>query len=160
MPGFKKHSKAVIKTFFLVLIPIFAWLWYINDKSFVFIYKQWWMFPICFFLTYLGALFPDIDIASKSRNVIYSVVLIFDIILIKTGYLDWAAWLGFFAILFSLSKHRGFMHSLTAAILLPLPLLVIPIIISGKLRDIGIIYYISALFGILSHLVLDKKWRF
>ena len=159
MPGFEKHSKAGVSTFFLVLIPIFAWLWYTN-KSFDLVYKQWWILPICFFLTYLGALFPDIDIASKSRKIIYIVVLIADFILIKTDYLDWAAWLGFFAILFSLFKHRGFMHSLTAAVFLPLPLLVVPIIITGRLRDIGVIYYISALFGILSHLALDKKWRF
>jgi hypothetical protein len=156
LPGFKRHAKAGVQVFPLALIPIIAWLYYIH-RDFHFFYQEWWIFPICFVVCYLGALFPDIDTGSRSRRIIYVIVLIADLVLIITRYFQWAAWLGFFGVFFSIFKHRGITHSWRAAILLPLPLLVVPILVTGRLIDIGIPYYISAVFGIASHLILDKK---
>ena len=76
-------------------------------------------------------------------------------------YYKEAAILGFFAILPNILKHRGQLHSRSAAIILPLPLLIVPIVATGKMgfQQLGVSYYIAAVFGYMSQLVADRKVR-
>ena len=56
-----------------------------------------------------------------------------------------------------LAKHRGWTHYRTTAVLLPLPLLLVPIYaFQGSLVD-GVPYYLAAVTGYFSHLFFDKK---
>jgi len=108
MSNFAGHSRAGIKTFFwslLLIVPIIYWR---ENGELLGILKNSWRLLICFGLTYLAALFPDIDIKSKSQKIIYSLILIFIALLIFYHYYGWAAGVGFFALLGIISKHRGF----------------------------------------------------
>ena len=88
-----------------------------------------------------------------------AILIIIDLILILAEYYRGAAILGLFSIVPNVLKHRGWIHSLIAAIILPAPLLIIPIIAAGKLgyQQLGVSYYVAAVFGYMSHLVADRK---
>ena len=104
---------------------------------------------------------PDIDIKSKSQRVIYAILIPIDLLLILFMYYREAAILGLFAIIPNVLKHRGQLHTRSAAIILPVPLLIIPIIATGKLgyQQLGVSYYIAAVFGYMSHLIADRKGK-
>ena len=157
MSNFSEHSKKGIYAFIwalLLIIPIIFWKTNFNFYDFL---QNLWRIPLCFILTYLGALFPDIDIKSKSQRLIYLLLLFLLGLLIVYDYYGWAAGFGFFAVWAIIFKHRGFLHSLFAAVVIPLPLLFIPLFIHFSYKSIGYEFYISALFGYLSHLSEDKR---
>jgi len=158
MSDFAGHSKAGIKTFLWILPVIFLVNFWRVEGDWLDLLKSSWHLPLCFGLTYLGALFPDIDIKSKSQKMIYSIIIVFMALLIIYHYYGWAAGIGFFALLGIISKHRGFLHSKTAAILLPLPLLIIPLLITARGRDLGIEFYLATVAGYFSHLKADSAF--
>ncbi|MBN1349754.1 metal-dependent hydrolase [candidate division KSB1 bacterium] len=163
MSDFAGHSRAGIKTFLWLSIPILLWQYFKTDSAIGFL-KALWCVPVCFALCYFGALFPDVDIKSKSQKIVSGVFIIIIAIFILAGYYGWAAGFGIFILIASFFKHRGFMHSKWAAFLLPLPLLIVPLLVTARLKDIGIEYYLSAVAGYLSHLrsdssVVPGKWR-
>ncbi len=157
MGGFREHSRTGIRSFIIALMFIVIWYYYRFGIDLNQIYKQLWQIPICFFLCYLGALFPDIDIKSKSQKFVYSIILICDIVLILLKYFEVAAWIGVAVLVVAMFKHRGFTHYFFTALIIPSPLLFIPILITGHLYDVGIPYYVSMVIGYLSHLWLDRK---
>ncbi|RMH71277.1 MAG: hypothetical protein D6675_06915 [Gemmatimonadetes bacterium] len=156
MGGFKAHSRAGVLWFGLALIPIGAWYYYRFGTDLNSILHQMWQLPVCFICCYLGALFPDVDITSTSQKVIYSIVLVLDITLIVLHYYEIAAWIGVGILVISLLKHRGFTHRLSTAFLIPLPLLVVPILLTENIHEIGVPYYAAAVVGYLSHLWVDR----
>lgn len=158
---FRGHVTVGITTYFLALIPIAAWILFRINWAFTELWRYWWEFLICFALCVLGAMFPDVDIKSKSQRFIYSILVVIDLALVLFMYYKEAAILGLFAILPNTLKHRGATHSRLSAILLPVPLLIIPILAIGKLeyQQLGVSYYIAAVFGYTSHLVADRKGR-
>ena len=112
-------------------------------------------------LSVLFALFPDIDTNSKGQNIFYGIALVFDILLIWSGNIQAAAYLGLIAMLPVVGKHRGWTHSKLAMVLVPLPILVVPYLYNEKVLAISIIYYGAAVVGYFSHLLLDGlivKW--
>lgn len=112
-------------------------------------------------LSVLFALFPDIDTNSKGQNIFYGIALTFDIMLIASGNIQAAAYLGIVAMLPIVGKHRGWTHSKPAMLLIPLPLVAIPYLYDEKLLPISLFYYGAAVVGYFSHLLLDGlivKW--
>lgn len=156
---FRGHVKVGIATYFIAIVPIVAWILYRQNWVVTELWQYWWEILICFVLCVLGAMLPDIDIKSKSQRVIYAILIPIDLALILFMYYREAAIVGFFAILPNVLKHRGQLHSYLAAIVLPAPLLIIPILATGKLeyQQLGVSYYIAAVFGYMSHLVADRK---
>lgn len=103
------------------------------------------------------ALWPDVDIKSKGQKLFYIIFFITDIYLIITGQFKISAFFGLIIILPILSKHRGWTHSYLAMILIPSPILIYPMLSAGSIDLIGFPYYLAAITGYLSHLILDKK---
>lgn len=160
---FREHVKRGIFAYFIVLIPIIAWILYRENWSFVKLGQPWWMVEIsvCAVLCILGAMTPDVDIKSKSQRIIYAILFLVILALILFMYYVEAAMIGFFAIFPNMLKHRHKRygtHTLLWAIFLPAPLLIIPIFATGRLelQQFGVSYYISAVAGYISHLIADK----
>lgn len=112
-------------------------------------------------LSVLFALFPDIDTNSKGQNIFYGIALAFDILLIWSGNIQAAAYLGLIAMLPVVGKHRGWTHSKLAMLLVPLPIVLVPYMYDHRVLDISVIYYGAAVAGYFSHLLLDGlivKW--
>jgi membrane-bound metal-dependent hydrolase YbcI (DUF457 family) len=112
-------------------------------------------------LSVLFALFPDIDTNSKGQNIFYGIALGFDVMLIASGNIQAAAYLGLIAMLPIVGKHRGWTHSKLAMLLVPLPIVLVPYLYSEKVLSISLIYYGAAVVGYFSHLLLDGlvvKW--
>lgn len=112
-------------------------------------------------LSVLFALFPDIDTNSKGQNIFYGIALGFDVMLIASGNIQAAAYLGLIAMLPIVGKHRGWTHSKLAMLLVPLPIVVVPYLYSESALPISLIYYGAAVTGYFSHLLLDGliiKW--
>lgn len=108
-------------------------------------------------LSVLFGLWPDVDIDSKGRRIFYGLFLIVDVYLIITGRFQAAAYLGLFAILPAVGKHRGWTHTWWAMLLVPSPLLVVPYMNLPETPWIGAPFYAAAVVGYLSHLVLDGE---
>jgi len=158
---FRGHVRVGILTYFIAIVPVVGWILFRESGSFAGLGQHWWEILVCFALCVLGAMVPDTDIKSKSQRVIYAILLPIDLALILFAYYREAAILGLFAILPNILKHRGQLHSRSAAIILPAPLLLIPVIATGSLnfQQLGVSYYISAVFGYFSHLVADRKGK-
>ncbi len=112
-------------------------------------------------LSVLFALFPDIDTNSKGQDIFYAIALTFDVLLLWNGNLQAAAYLGLIAMLPIVGKHRGWTHSKTAMLLIPLIIVVVPYLYNEKMLPISIVYYGAAVAGYFSHLLLDGlivKW--
>jgi len=112
-------------------------------------------------ISVLFALFPDIDTNSKGQNIFYGIALACDVLLIGSGNIQAAAYLGLIAMLPVVGKHRGWTHSKLAMLLVPLPIALVPYLYSEKVLSISIIYYGAAVAGYFSHLLLDGlivKW--
>ena len=154
-----QHVRRGIAAYFIAVVPIIAWILYRQNWSVAELGRYWWEILICFVLCVLGSMVPDIDIKSKSQRVIYAILIPIDLTLILFMYYREAAIVGFCAMLPNVLKHRGKLHSRSAAIILPVPLLIIPILVTGKLEyeQIGVSYYIAAVFGYISHLIVDRK---
>lgn len=103
------------------------------------------------------ALFPDIDTNSMAQDIYYAIFFIVDMALIVCKFYSIAAFFGLAALLPIIAKHRGWTHSKIACFFIPLVLLIIPMIIKDQLVFDGLPYYIAALAGYSSHLILDKK---
>lgn len=158
---FRGHVRVGALTYFIAVIPVIGWILFRESGSIAGLGQHWWEILVCFALCVLGAMVPDTDIKSKSQRFIYAILLPIDLALILFAYYREAAILGLFAILPNILKHRGQLHSRSAAIILPAPLLLIPVIATGRLdfQQLGVTYYISAVFGYFSHLVADRKGK-
>jgi membrane-bound metal-dependent hydrolase YbcI (DUF457 family) len=112
-------------------------------------------------LSILFGLFPDVDTNSKGQNIFFGFALAVDILLIWSGNIQAAAYLGLVAMLPVVGKHRGWTHSKLAMFLVPLPILLIPYLYNSEIFPISIVYYGAAVTGYFSHLLLDGlivKW--
>ena len=104
----------------------------------------------------VAALFPDVDTNSKARKWFYGTLLFIDAALIFNRHYRWAALLGLFALIPVVSKHRGWTHSLWAMFLVPLPILIAPYFLFEASPRLFLPYYVGALLGYSSHLVIDR----
>ena len=106
-------------------------------------------------LCLMFGLWPDVDTNSKGQNLFYSLFFVADVVMIATEQFEWAAYLGLFAILPALGKHRGWTHSLWAMLLIPAPFLVLPLLFFPDRPLAGLPFYGAAVVGYFSHLVMD-----
>ena len=133
----------------------------------------------CFAIAVLFGLWPDVDIKSKSQRIFYTVLFAVNLALILffQRHLE-SAFLGLFAMLPILSKHRGWTHAKITMLLLPGVFLLIPVYASHSawytgsgvidavyelqawdgltdaLRS-GVPFYVASFIGYASHLYLD-----
>lgn len=124
---------------------------------------DWQALAAVFVVTMLFALFPDVDTNSKAQDIFFWLACIIDVLLIWNGSFIAAAFLGLIAMLPIVTHHRGWTHAKWAAIVVPLPLILVPLLYSDTLVPIAVVYYGAAVTGYFSHLLLDgllwKKFR-
>ncbi|MBI4774458.1 MAG: metal-dependent hydrolase [Deltaproteobacteria bacterium] len=111
-----------------------------------------------FAITLMAALFPDIDTDSKGQNLFYSIFLLLDVYFILGKNYRYAAILGLLVMIPVVSRHRGWTHTLWAMVLIPAPILFLPWLLLGAELSKLVIYYVCAVAGYFSHLVIDGKY--
>jgi len=122
--------------------------------------NSWQALASVFVICILFAIFPDVDKNSKAQDLFYGIVFPLDVLLIFTGSLQAAAYLGIIAMLPVIGHHRGWTHKKWVMFIVPLPILLVPYIYNETLLPISIIYYIAAVVGYFSHLLFDGlAWR-
>ncbi|KUJ95484.1 MAG: Membrane-bound metal-dependent hydrolase [Desulfonauticus sp. 38_4375] len=148
MPGYKAHfGFGMLLTGLGVGVAI--WLeWWKPDLSQAF---------TAFILGVLFALFPDLDTDSKGQNIFYGLLAALDLAFLIKGFYKWAAILGFLAMLPALGRHRGWTHTWWAMLLAPFILLVLPFLFFNTPLSFLLPYYVAAVLGYFSHLLLDRK---
>jgi membrane-bound metal-dependent hydrolase YbcI (DUF457 family) len=137
---------------------VFAFVIYLVVLAVFFSYKPTFETLIWFGLCILGSIWPDIDTSSTAQKLFYGFFLVLDVIFLIAGQYKKAAILGFFALLPIIGKHRGWTHSISAAFIIPSPLIVLPVI-KPELNAGGLEYYVPVVIGYLSHLVLDREFK-
>src|SRR5690606_34211435 len=111
---------------------------------------------VLFGLCLMFGLWPDVDTNSKGQNVFYGLFFLVDVALIASRHFEEAAYLGLFAILPILGKHRGWTHTYWAMLLIPSPLLVLPMVLFPEAEPLaGLPFYGAAVVGYFSHLFMD-----
>ena len=108
-----------------------------------------------FGLCVMFGLWPDADTNSMGQNIFYTIFFILDLILIWNSQFQEAAYLGLFAILPILGKHRGWTHSWWAMLLIPSPIAFIPYFLFPDRPYFGLPFYGAAVVGYFSHLFMD-----
>ncbi|HDQ39558.1 MAG TPA: hypothetical protein ENN39_00780 [Desulfonatronum sp.] len=147
MPGFKAHLFGGA-LFFLLALTAVLWLG---------IYRpDYQTLALLAVITLLAALFPDVDTDSKGRVLFYGALLALYLVLMIQGRYRLAAVLGFCALLPAVAHHRGWTHSWWAMLLVPLPILILPVAFYERSPLLLLPFYLAAVLGYLSHLVLDR----
>ena len=113
---------------------------------------------VLFVAAVMGALFPDTDTDSKGQNLFYGILVVLDLAFMIKGLYRWAAVLGFCAMLPALGRHRGWTHTWWAMLLVPLPILLLPVIFFDQNPGRALPFYLSAVTGYFSHLLLDRTF--
>jgi membrane-bound metal-dependent hydrolase YbcI (DUF457 family) len=116
---------------------------------------DWQAMAAILVLSVLFGLFPDVDTNSKGQNIFYGLALAVDVLLIWSGNIQAAAYLGLLALLPIVGHHRGWTHSKLAMLLVPLPIIAVPYLYNDEMLRISLVYYGAAVVGYFSHLLLD-----
>ena len=113
-------------------------------------------YPLALFgLCLMFGLWPDVDTNSVGQDIFYTIFFLVDVVLISTRHFEEAAYLGLFAILPVLGKHRGWTHTWWAMLLIPSPLLLLPYVFYPERPLAGLPFYGAAVVGYFSHLFMD-----
>ncbi len=125
--------------------------------------QNWQAIFAIFVISMLFGLFPDVDTNSKAQDLFFAIAFPLDILLLWTGSIQAAAYLGLIAMLPVVGKHRGWTHKKWAMIAVPLPILLIPYLYNDAVLSISVVYYGAAVSGYFSHLLFDgliwKRFR-
>ncbi len=116
---------------------------------------SWQAIAAVFVIGTLFGLFPDVDTNSKAQDIFFGIVFPLDILLLATGNIQAAAYLGLIAMLPIIGHHRGWTHAKWAMLVVPLPILLIPYLYNHAILPISAMYYGAAVAGYFSHLLLD-----
>ncbi|MCW7753371.1 metal-dependent hydrolase [Desulfobotulus sp. H1] len=149
MPGYKAHVSFGFISGLLCIAALFFWSIYRPSPE---------TMAVLMGLCLIGSLTPDVDTDSKGQNLVYTLLILFDLFLILKGEYKWAAILGFCAMLPALGHHRGWTHSWWAMLLIPLPILAAPVFIFHQSWQMALPYYLAVVLGYFSHLLLDRKF--
>ncbi len=120
-----------------------------------YIVTEWQLFAGLFIVAVLFGLFPDIDTNSIGQNIFFGLAFVADVLLIATGRLEAAAYLGLVAMTPIVGHHRGWTHSKLAMFLVPLPIILVPYLHNHQIWTTGLVVYGAAVAGYFSHLLLD-----
>ncbi len=140
---------AAIYTAVMLFVPVQRLAEYAN------LLHDWQPLAAVFVIAMLFALFPDVDTNSKAQDIFFWTVFPLDALLIWSGHLQAAAYLGLIAMLPIITHHRGWTHSKWAVWIVPLPIILVPYVYDSKMLAISCVYYGAAVTGYLSHLLLD-----
>lgn len=156
MAGYKGHmaSGLVLSGVYIVAVS-FLPIATLAEKTDLL--NNWQASAAIMVITMLFSLFPDVDTNSKAQDIFFSFALVIDILLIITDNLQASAYLGLIAMLPILGHHRGWTHKKWAALVVPLPIILIPYLYSSANLPISVVYYGAATVGYLSHLILDGR---
>jgi membrane-bound metal-dependent hydrolase YbcI (DUF457 family) len=99
-----------------------------------------------------------LDTDSKDRNHFYLCLVIMDLALMAMELFKWAAGGGFCAMLPAIGHHRGWTHTWLTMILVPLPIVLLPAFFYGFSLRTLLPFYLAAVVGYFSHLLLDRKF--
>jgi membrane-bound metal-dependent hydrolase YbcI (DUF457 family) len=149
LPGFKAHLFGGALFFLLALAAVLWMGLYRPDHQ---------TLALLAVITLLAALFPDVDTDSKGRVLFYGVLLVIYLALMIQGRFRLAAVLGFCALLPAVAHHRGWTHSWWAMLLVPLPIIILPVVFYESSLPSVLPFYLAAVVGYLSHLVLDRTF--
>ncbi len=115
-----------------------------------------WQFIVgLYVIAVLFGLWPDVDTNSKGQNIFYGLAFVADILLIVSGRLEAAAYLGLLAMTPIVGKHRGWTHSKWAMLLVPLPIVLVPYLNKSEILTTMLLVYGAAVAGYFSHLLFD-----
>ena len=117
-----------------------------------------WKVLVLLGIALLMALWPDVDTDSKGQRLFYRIFLAADMLLIVGKLHQLAAILGLLAMIPIVGRHRGWTHTIWAAVLVALPFFVLPMYFAGRPTWVGLPYFLAALVGYGSHLVLDRTF--
>ncbi|WP_412070544.1 metal-dependent hydrolase [Rubrivirga sp. IMCC43871] len=155
MAGYKGHL-AGATVFFGVYLAGLALVYAVDEAYLQFSELELIAYPIALFgLCLMFGLWPDVDTNSKGQNLFYALFFLADVALIATEQFQEAAYLGLFCILPALGKHRGWTHTYWAMVLIPSPLLALPYMLTPERPLAGLPFYLAAVVGYFSHLVMD-----
>jgi len=119
------------------------------------ILQGWQSVAAVFVLAVLFGLFPDVDTNSKAQDIFLGLAFVTDVILITTGEIQAAAYLGLIAMLPIITHHRGWTHAKWAMFVVPLPILLVPWLYNQAMLPVSVVYYGAAVAGYFSHLLFD-----
>ena len=155
MAGYQGHI-AGATFFFLLYLGALSYIFYVDAAYTRFTLLEVIAYPLALFgLCLMFGLWPDVDTNSKGQNLFYAIFFLVDVVLIVTRHFEEAAYLGLFAILPILGKHRGWTHTWWAMLLIPSPLLILPYVLFPERPLAGLPFYGAALVGYFSHLFMD-----
>ena len=156
MAGYKGHLAGAV-VFFGLYLAALAFVFAVDQAYRQFSEVELVAYPFVLFgLSLMFALWPDVDTNSKGQNVFYGLFFLVDVALIVSRHFEEAAYLGLFAILPILGKHRGWTHTYWAMLLIPSPLLVLPMVLFPEAKPLsGLPLYGAAVVGYFSHLFMD-----
>ncbi|MGE4292857.1 MAG: metal-dependent hydrolase [Desulfovibrio sp.] len=148
MPGYKGHLLGGVLVAATSVVVLVALRLYTDD------------YPLLFSLggvLLFGALFPDIDTDSKGQGLFYTALVAVDGWLIYRAQYMHAAWLGLLALIPLVGRHRGWIHTWWAMLLLPLPILLLPVALWQIELERSLPFYLAFVLGYFSHLLLDRE---
>ena len=156
MAGYKGHlagATVFFGVYFAGLVFVFA----VDEAYRQFSEIELVAYPFVLFgLCLMFGLWPDVDTNSKGQNLFYALFFAVDVVLIATRRFEEAAFLGLFAILPVIGKHRGWTHTYWAMLLIPAPLVVLPALLFPDAEPLaGLPFYGAAVVGYFSHLFMD-----
>ncbi len=144
MPGYRGHTIGAL--FFCGILYVFPfWL------------PMSWMEKLaCVSIAVFFGLWPDVDTKSKGQALFLTGFLIADVILILREKFEIAAYMGLIIVLPILSRHRGWTHNPAGMLLIPGGLYLAAVYLTGISPEILFPYFIAAVLGYCSHIVMDK----
>ncbi len=156
MPGYKGHllGAAVLSTAYVGALEV-APATVLQATGFAL--TDWQLLVAIYVMGFLFGLWPDVDTNSKGQDIFFGIAFLADLLLILSGRLQPAAYLGLIAMTPIIGHHRGWTHSRIAMFLVPLPIVLVPYIYDQKLLKTGLLLYGAAFIGYFSHLLLDGK---
>ena len=155
MAGYRGHI-AGASVFYAVYLAVLALIYAVDAAYTQFTLVELIAYPVVLFgLCLMFGLWPDVDTNSVGQDIFYTVFFLVDVVLIATRHFEEAAYLGLFAILPVLGKHRGWTHTWWAMLLIPAPLLILPYIFFPERPLWGLPFYGAAVIGYFSHLFMD-----
>ena len=151
MPGWKGHLAGALVVGGLGVFAALAFGVYLKG--------EWEVLAALMAFCLLGALFPDVDTDSMGQRLYYLALAVVDAFLLYEQRWEWAAWLGFLALLPPMSPHRGWTHTWWAMLLVPAPIVLVPWLVLGHAFATFLPVYAAFVLGYFSHLLLDRQFR-
>jgi hypothetical protein len=156
MPGYKGHllGATITNTAYVGVLEVVP-----NDllHGTGLALSDWQLLVALYVIGWLFGLWPDVDTNSKGQDIFFGIAFVADVLLILTGRLQPAAYLGLLAMTPIIGHHRGWTHSRIPMFLVPLPIVLLPYIYDKNLLKAGLLLYGAAFIGYFSHLLLDGK---